>query len=114
MSTTQPSSGRRTRIAREPAKQLNSRSIKDSARCYILPIVRRGFPIIKAKCVWRVAGRAECLCQAWDMVCEKGTECDKAVTGVRNEPNAIKRLLVFALYTTERWRTARQDFLKKS
>ena len=65
--------------AQHPARQLNSKAIKDAVYSYILPAVQRRFCIVSAHCVWRVECEPESMAKAWELVCEKRAECDKAL-----------------------------------
>ena len=65
------------RSARNPARQLNSKAIKDAASCYFSPIIRNRLSVVTAKCVWRVQRKD--LTEAWKLVCKKREECDRAL-----------------------------------
>lgn len=68
--------------AQHPARQLNSKAIKDAVSSYVLPTVQSRFCIVSANCVWRVQSDAESMAKAWELVCEKRCECDKALESV--------------------------------
>ena len=57
------------RTARNPARQLNSKAIKDAASCYLTPIIRNRLSVVAATCVWRVQRKD--LPEAWKQVCQK-------------------------------------------
>lgn len=68
--------------AQHPARQLNSKSIKDAIVSYVVPAVQKRFCIVSVNCVWRVQGNSESMTKAWDLICEKRSECDSAITNV--------------------------------
>ena len=65
------------RSARNPARQLNSKAIKDAASCFLSPIIRGRLSVVTASCVWRVERKD--LTEAWKLVCKKREECDRAL-----------------------------------
>ena len=65
------------RTARIPARQLNSKAIKDAASCYLTPIIRNRLSVVAATCVWRVQRKD--LPEAWKQVCQKREECDSSL-----------------------------------
>ena len=65
------------RSAGNPARQLNSKAIKDAASCYFSPIIRNRLSVVTATCVWRVQRKD--LTEAWKLVCKKREECDRAL-----------------------------------
>ena len=65
------------RSARNPARQLNSKAIKDAASCFLTPIVRNRLSVVTAQCVWRVQRKD--LSEAWKLVCKKREECNQAL-----------------------------------
>ena len=66
-------------MAQHPARQLNSKSIRDAAISYLIPEVQGKFCVVSATCVWRVEEKPASLAKAWELVCEKRTECNNAV-----------------------------------
>ena len=70
--------------ARHPARQLNSKAIKDVIISYMIPAVHNTFFVVKAKAIWRVEKDPEILTKAWKLVCEKRAECDSALEGLGN------------------------------
>ena len=65
------------RLARNPARQLNSKAIKDAASCFLTPIVRNRLSVVTAQCVWRVQRKDPS--EAWKLVCKKREECNQAL-----------------------------------
>lgn len=65
------------RTARNPARQLNSKAIKDAASCYLTPIIRNRLSVVAATCVWRVQRKD--LPEAWKQVCQKREQCDRSL-----------------------------------
>ena len=70
--------------ARHPARQLNSKALKDTVLSYVVPVVQKRFRIVSAKCVWRVENIPDNLKKAWNMICEKREECDNALKALDN------------------------------
>lgn len=68
--------------AQHPARQLNSKSIRDAVVSYVIPAVQRRFCLVSAQCVWRVEGTSESMQKAWELVCEKRSECDSTLETV--------------------------------
>ena len=65
------------RAARNPARQLNSRAVKDASSCYLSPIIRNRLSVVTATCVWRVQRKD--LPEAWKLVCKKREECYRSL-----------------------------------
>ena len=63
--------------ARNPARQLNSKAIKDAASCFLSPIIRSRLSVVTATCVWRVQRKD--LTEAWTLVCKKREECSRSL-----------------------------------
>lgn len=97
---------RRWNYASEPARQLNSIAIKNSARCYIAPIVQRGLAVFTVKCVWRVAGGQDGLYKAWDMISEKRNECDTSVADI---PNVVFFFSAISVFDDKNKKSASED-----
>lgn len=70
--------------ARHPARQLNNKAIKDVIVSYMIPAVQERFIVVTAKATWRVGKNATNLTNAWELVCEKRAECDKAIEELGN------------------------------
>ena len=70
--------------ARHPARQLNSKAIRDVILSYMVPAVQDKFYIVHAKATWRVEKDADSLTKAWKLVCEKREECDDVLNGLGN------------------------------
>ncbi|KAL9973576.1 hypothetical protein ACROYT_G020049 [Oculina patagonica] len=68
--------------ARFPARQLNSRTIKSAALCYLSPVVLGKCSITSAKCVCRVQESG--FQDAWNSVCRTRDACDSALRGMKN------------------------------
>lgn len=66
--------------ARYPCRQLNSRTIKSAALCYLSPVVLGKCSIISAKCACKV--QEEGFEKAWNGVCRTRDACDKALQGL--------------------------------
>ena len=66
--------------ARYPCRQLNSRTIKSAALCYLSPVVLGKCSIISAKCACKV--QEEGFEKAWNGVCRTRDACDKALRGL--------------------------------
>lgn len=66
-------------MAQHPARQLNSKSIRDAAISYMIPEVQGKFCAVSAICVWRVEDKPSSLSRAWELICEKRSECDSAI-----------------------------------
>ena len=66
--------------ARYPCRQLNSRTIKSAALCYLSPVVLGKCSIISAKCACKV--QEEGFENAWNGVCRTRDACDKALQGL--------------------------------
>ena len=98
------------RSARNPARQLNSKPIKDAASCFSSPIIRSRLSVVTATCVWRVQRKD--LTEAWKLVCKKREECNRSlltleglefffsVIGVKEPPKQIKRRAILKSVTT--------------
>lgn len=67
-------------MALHPARQLNSKTIRDAAMSYVVPVVQKRFCVVSANCVWRVEGSDNA--KAWELICEKRAECDNTVADV--------------------------------
>ena len=65
---------------RYPCRQLNSRTIKSAALCYLSPVVLGKCSIISAKCACKV--QEEGFENAWNGVCRTRDACDKALQGL--------------------------------
>ena len=65
------------RSARNPARQLNSKAIKDAASCFLSPIIRSRLSVVTATCVWRVQRKD--LTEGWKLVCKKREECNRSL-----------------------------------
>ena len=63
--------------AQHPARQLNSKSIRDATISYVLPEVQNKFCVVGAHCVWRVEGNGTR--KAWELICDKRSQCDRAI-----------------------------------
>ena len=70
-------------MARNPARQLNSKSIRDAILSYIVPSVEKKFCIVSGKCTWRVTGNEE-LAEAWKLISQKRHQCDAALSKLTN------------------------------
>ena len=70
-------------MARNPARQLNSKSIRDAIFSYIVPSVEKKFCIVSGKCTWRVTGNEE-LAEAWKLISQKRHQCDAALSKLTN------------------------------
>ena len=66
--------------ARYPCRQLNSRTIKSAALCYLSSVVLGKCSIISAKCACKV--QEEGFEKAWNGVCRTRDACDKALRGL--------------------------------
>jgi len=66
--------------ARYPCRQLNSRTIKSAALCYLSPVVLGKCSLISAKCACKV--QEEGFENAWNGVCRTRDACDKALQGL--------------------------------
>ena len=66
--------------AHYPCCQLNSRTIKSTALCYLSPVVLEKCSIIRAKCACKV--QEEGFKKAWNGVCRTRDACDKAMQGL--------------------------------
>ena len=65
--------------AQHPARQLNSKAVKDAAITYLIPEVQKKFCAISANCVWRVEGNVGNWIRAWELVCDKRSQLDSAI-----------------------------------
>lgn len=70
--------------ARHPARQLNSKTIRDAILTYVVPEVKNRYFIVSAKVVWRVGKDSSSLMKAWKLICEKREECDNAIRELSN------------------------------
>ena len=66
-------------LAQHPARQLNSKTLKDAATGYVIPEVQGKYCIVSASCVWRVDGCGENLIRAWELICHKRSQLDTAI-----------------------------------
>ena len=65
--------------AQHPARQLNSKAIRDAAATYLIPLVEKKFCTISANCLWRVEGNVENFIRSWELVCDKRSQLDSAI-----------------------------------
>ena len=68
------------RRARYPCRQLNSKTIKSAALCYLSPVFLGKCSVISAKCVCDV--QEEGFENAWNNVCRNKDACDRALHGL--------------------------------
>ena len=69
----------RMQTARYPCRQLNSKTIKSAALCYLSLVFLGKCSIISAKCVCKV--EEEGFENAWNSVCRTRDACDRALRG---------------------------------
>ena len=69
----------RMQTARYPCRQLNSKTIKSAALCYLSLVFLGKCSIISAKCVCKV--EEEGFENAWNGVCRTRDACDRALRG---------------------------------
>ncbi|XP_029185667.2 uncharacterized protein LOC114953558 [Acropora millepora] len=65
-----------------PCRQLNSKTIRSAALCYLSPVFWGKCSIISAKCVCKV--EEDGFEKAWNNVCRTRDACDSALKGMKN------------------------------
>lgn len=69
-------------MAQHPARQLNSKTIKDAVVSYVVPVVQKKFCVVSVNCVWRVQTDSASMTKAWELVCDKRAQCDGVIASL--------------------------------